>query len=174
MKEIEPTQNSAVAALLETPEMKSLPDSRAKQILAEFIVFHLTHPEVWKSFDRLCRYVLASGRTEYSSKAIFERLRWESEIEAKSKVGIAEGFSNDFTAYYARLFIVTYPDHSKFFAIRRLPSSTGKNIVGDIDLPAVVAANELDDVEESIQRILLSATKRPEDKSHPEQFEFQF
>jgi hypothetical protein len=63
--------------------------------------------------------VIASGQTNYSSKSIFERIRWHVEIETKSE---EVKLNNNFSAYYARLFHLAYPQHRGFFRNRRLVS----------------------------------------------------
>lgn len=78
----------------------------------EWWAFHKQNPHV---FDLLVKFtfdVIKRGYTNYSVNALFERIRWHTEIET----GSGEfKLSNNHRAYYARLFHHYYPDHAGFF-----------------------------------------------------------
>ena len=73
------------------------------------------NPEIWQEFKRIALKLIGKGVGRYSAKAIFEVIRYDKTIET----GV-EGFklNNNFTAYYARKFIETFPFHAGFFELR--------------------------------------------------------
>lgn len=87
------------------------------ETIAKFINYLEEHPQIWQQFEKFALKILASGQTKSSAKLIMERIRWEEEIENKN----AEfKISNNFTAYFARCFILKYPEHKGFFEFREL------------------------------------------------------
>lgn len=95
------------------------PKTRADQILREFRKFHEANPRVWELFKKFSIEASNSGRSHYSAKAIFERIRWHIEIETK---GSDLKLNNNYTAYYARLFHLDQPELDGFFRVRKLVS----------------------------------------------------
>ena len=118
------------------PELDfSAPDPRRRtrtdQILDAFAKFHSENPEVWALFQRFALNVISSGRANYSANAIFERIRWHTEIETNT----AEvKLSNNFRAYYARMFHLAHPLHDGFFRNRKLRSE--ESDASDTDVQA--------------------------------------
>ena len=96
-------------------------DSRADQIFKRFATFHKANPHVWTLF---CQFAndMREIRDRYSAKATFERVRWEIDFTITSETDVLK-MNNDFTAYYARMFLVTHPQAEKFFELRRRTSS---------------------------------------------------
>lgn len=82
-----------------------------------FDEFHEANPEVWDLFKKYTFEVLRAGHKHYSSKAIVERIRWHTDIETK---GGGFKVNNNFTQFYARLFMHTYPKHADFFRTRKV------------------------------------------------------
>jgi hypothetical protein len=75
------------------------------------------NPEIWKHFLRLAREAKAKGFKRYSSKGIFEIIRWETGVVANSGDGFK--INNNYTADYARKAMRMYPiEFSEFFTIR--------------------------------------------------------
>ena len=101
------------------PELKVKRETRTDQLLNAFAGFHHHNPGVWLLFQRFALDVISSGLTNYSSNAIFERIRWHIEIETKSD---EVKLNNNFRAYYARMFHLAYPQSEGFFRNRRLIS----------------------------------------------------
>jgi hypothetical protein len=93
--------------------------TRADQILTAFENFHKKNPDVWRLFKKFALQVVSTDRKYYSAKAIFERIRWHVEIENR---GDEVKLNNNFTAYYARLFHLAYPEYDGFFRNRKLIS----------------------------------------------------
>lgn len=106
-----------------------------------FLVYHKAKPEVWQHFERFALSVWESGRKKYGAKGIMERVRWHVEIESNNK----EDFKvqNNFTAYYARIFLIKYPEakEAEFFNIKELKGLSNGTTNGVIQ-PSVYNGNE--------------------------------
>lgn len=74
--------------------------------------WHKQNPHVWELFIDYTFQAIGSGRSHYSVNAIFERIRWHTDIESK---GDQFKISNNHRAYYARYFNHCYPEHEGFF-----------------------------------------------------------
>ena len=77
--------------------------------------WHKKNPEVWLKFEEYTLQAIASGRKHYSQWAIINRIRWNTEIETS---GGTFKISNDYIAFYARLFHARYPEHNGFFRLK--------------------------------------------------------
>jgi hypothetical protein len=80
-----------------------------------FLAYHNQHPEVWQAFERFALEA-AEVRGRYGAKGIMERVRWHTEITR------GEDFkaNNNFTAYYARIFVAKHPRFSGLFEFREI------------------------------------------------------
>jgi len=85
----------------------------------EFDKFHKENPEVWELFVKFTFDVINTGRRNYSVNAVFERIRWHTDIETTGK---PFKLSNNHRAYYARHFHEKYPDYDGFFRTKQLRS----------------------------------------------------
>ena len=88
-----------------------------KQIWWEY---HKRNPHIYDLFVRFTFDVIRRGHKHYSAKAVFERIRWHTDVETN---GDPFKLSNNNTAYYARLFHHDYPEHEGFFRMRELRST---------------------------------------------------
>jgi len=89
------------------------------RIQERFEAFDREHPEVFSLFRRAAESLRAQGRTRFGTAAIFERMRWFSDV------GAAESgyrLNNDFRSRLARKLIAECPDFEGFLEIRRLRS----------------------------------------------------
>lgn len=90
--------------------------TRHNEMQEQFDAFHASHPEVWDLFQRFAFEQIAKGFRNYSSKGIFERIRWEV---ARPEPDPADfKLNNNYTAFYARWFMAKYPEHTGFFRVR--------------------------------------------------------
>ena len=104
--------------------------TRADQIMEAFLTFYKENPAVWTLFQRFA--LEAAGlRDNYSANAIFERIRWHTDIETR---GEEVRLSNNFRAYYARLFHLAYPQHDGFFRIKKLRSEEASASEDDVQV----------------------------------------
>ena len=89
---------------------------------ANFKKHHKEHPEI---YDKFCKFAKQAARVKayYSAKAIFHRIRWETQIEEKkSEFKIDDGW----ISHYARKFMEDFPKYDGFFQIRHRENSYHK------------------------------------------------
>lgn len=96
-------------------------DTRFVEMQDEVQAFHKAHPAVWELFVRFTLERIKAGFLHYSVNAIFERIRWESDV-ATDEGGSTFKLNNNYRAFYARRFMRMYPEWSGFFRTREQPS----------------------------------------------------
>lgn len=79
--------------------------------------FHKQNPQVWELFEKFTFQAINRGFDNYSVNAIFERIRWHTDIET---TGDRFKINNNHRAYYARYFHHVYPRHDGFFRTREI------------------------------------------------------
>lgn len=79
--------------------------------------WHKQNPHVYELFKRFTFQAIRCGHKRCSAWLIVNRIRWETAIETS---GCDFKISNDFIAYYARLFMAHYPEHEGFFVTKRM------------------------------------------------------
>lgn len=79
------------------------------------------NPNIWEKFKKFTLEAIRSGKKNYSSKSIFERIRWETEITAKN---CSFKINNNYTSDYARKFMEKFPEYKGFFRTRTKKSET--------------------------------------------------
>ena len=111
-------------------------NDRREEMRAQAKAFHKQHPEVWRLFCRFTREKIDAGFKHYSVNAIFERIRWETDVpdaDGRSTFKL----NNNFRAFYARAFMRSYPEFSGFFRTREQTSkdapATGLPPLGPAD-----------------------------------------
>ena len=77
--------------------------------------WHQKNPQVWKKFEEYTFQAINAGRKKYSQWAIINRIRWNAEVETS---GGDFKISNDYIAFYARLFHVKHPEYKDFFSVK--------------------------------------------------------
>jgi hypothetical protein len=84
-----------------------------------FMQSFLQNPLVWRQFERYALDAIQTRR-KVGAKAVMERVRWETEIER------AEDFkvSNNWTAYYARIFALKHPAYRNYFDFKQVRGVT--------------------------------------------------
>lgn len=85
------------------------------QTVEMFRRYHAENPGVWKSFEAFTLFAIEKGK-KVGAKAVYERVRWESEIER----GDDFKANNNFCSYYARIFELKYPQHAGYFEKRKV------------------------------------------------------
>lgn len=78
--------------------------------------FHKENPQVYKLFEKFTFQVIDAGFENYSANAIFERIRWHTDIETR---GGGFKLSNNHRAYYARYFHDQNPYFDGFFRTKK-------------------------------------------------------
>lgn len=89
-----------------------------------FLEFHRQNPHVYILFERFAKQT-AKVSDHYSSKAVWERMRWHIQFETNEVLinpdtGNPIKLNNNFTAYYAREFMRQNPQHEGFFKTREV------------------------------------------------------
>jgi len=79
---------------------------RNDDLAKRFVAFHISSPETWEAYERLSLQAIAGGHHRLGVGAITEKLRWESATQCPS---------DNFRAFYARMFSSAHPEHKGFF-----------------------------------------------------------
>ena len=79
--------------------------------------WHKANPHVWQYFERFAFEAVNRKRKKISHWLIINRIRWETSI-----VTSGEDFkiSNDYIAFYARLWKAKHPEHKDLFNTKRM------------------------------------------------------
>ena len=89
----------------------------SQEIKRKWWAWHKANPHVYELFKRLTLEAIGRGHEHLSAWLIVNRIRWETSIETQ---GDDFKISNDFIAYYARLFMHEHPAHQGFFRTKAL------------------------------------------------------
>ena len=81
----------------------------------DMIEYHLENPEIFVAFEKFTLEAIKSGRTYFGSKAIIERVRWYTAVEAKKDTF---KINNNIAPFLSRLFEKKYPEYKGFFRKR--------------------------------------------------------
>lgn len=77
-----------------------------------FLKFHREHPQVYSLFCQITFQAMQKGLQNFGAGAIFEIIRWETDIVSSIKT---RTLCNTFRAYYARLFEMQHPTYKGYF-----------------------------------------------------------
>jgi hypothetical protein len=99
-----------------------------KSIRDRFIAFHKTNPDVYDLFEQFTNEAIASGMKKVGSKFVFERIRWELLVATKGAGYCVASkrllkLNNNFTPWYARLFMAKHRAHIGVFELRTTRST---------------------------------------------------
>jgi hypothetical protein len=83
---------------------------------AQFEAFHTSNPRVYELFKKFTFEVINKGHTRFSADAILHRIRWETQIDTYN--GETFKITNDYSAFYSRLFMSDYPNYSGLFQLK--------------------------------------------------------
>lgn len=76
---------------------------------------HAESPEIYEWFCRFTLEKIHKGAKHVGAKAVWERLRFESPVRED---GSPYKLNNNFTAFYARLFMQDHPQYAGIFETR--------------------------------------------------------
>ena len=79
--------------------------------------WHAANPHVYELFKHFTFEAIGKGHKRLSAWLVVNRIRWETTVETS---GDDFKLSNDFIAYYARLFMDDFPEHRGFFRTKPL------------------------------------------------------
>ena len=85
---------------------------------SDFQQYHADNPHIYRLFTRFAERALDAGFATYSSKSIFERLRWHMHFDSKDKDDFK--INNNYTSRYARMLMEDDPRFDGFFRTRGL------------------------------------------------------
>jgi hypothetical protein len=84
--------------------------TRKDEMREQAVAFHQQHPEVWKLFVKFTFDRINRGFKHYSARAIFHRIRWETD-QAKDVAENEFKIGNNHSPFYARAFMRSYPQY---------------------------------------------------------------
>jgi hypothetical protein len=79
--------------------------------------WHKENPHVYELFKKFTLQAIGRGHRKLSAWLIVNRIRWETSVETS---GGDFKISNDYIAYYARLFMVEHPEYNGFFCTKQM------------------------------------------------------
>lgn len=91
---------------------------------AQFLRFHLAHPEIYAELLRLSRRAKASGRRRLGIRMLWEVMRWNLTVvtgrrSGRRALGDDEFALNDhWPPFYARLLMSAHPELDGLFELR--------------------------------------------------------
>ena len=126
--------------------------TRADQIFAAFVVFHITNRHIYRLVEKFTFNRIYRGFKNYGIGAVIEAIRWHVDVPTESEDGLK--IRNDFRAYYARLFHVGHPEWKGFFRCRVLRSKNKPAFKHD--LPPQIDPDDLggDDLDDKLRDLL--------------------
>ena len=83
--------------------------------VARFQAYHEENPQVYQALRRFALEAVGKGHTRLSINLLFERVRWETTVEAKGAFKV----NNTYRAHYARLLMDQEPALAGVFETRR-------------------------------------------------------
>jgi len=98
--------------------LSDLPLFRAAEVPAgmeSFWKFHDENPAVYALLVRLTREAKDAGRKSVGIKALYERARWEFDLDTTTT---SPKLNNNYTPDYARLIMIRNPDLDGMFQLR--------------------------------------------------------
>ena len=91
--------------------------TRADQMRQDAEDFHARHPRVWRLFVEFTFQAIRAGHDHYSVGAIWERIRWETDMgDPHTRADFK--LNNNHRAFYSRRLMTMYPDRAGFFRTR--------------------------------------------------------
>ncbi len=91
--------------------------TRHAEMREQTIAYHKKYPEVWQLFCQFTFEQIKKGFKNYSVNAIFERIRWQTDVPDVSGESTFK-LNNNYRSFYSRAFMKEYPDHKTFFRTR--------------------------------------------------------
>tara|TARA_R110000787_G_scaffold104312_4_gene211137 strand:- start:901 stop:1209 length:309 start_codon:yes stop_codon:yes gene_type:complete len=83
----------------------------------KFWEWHKKNPLIWDYFEKFSLEAVSKGCNKISHWLIINRIRWEVYVVT---TGDDFKISNDYIAFYARLWRATHPEHKDLFSIKQM------------------------------------------------------
>ncbi len=108
--------------------MSARPRTRQDEIVIRLDAFAEANPNVEPLFDRLMIRAIERDpegprKKRWGARMIWEMIRWEVNIQTEPVDGTRIRLNDHFIAYYARAFLLKYPEHQGIFRLRPLKSA---------------------------------------------------
>ena len=132
--------------------------TRADQIFENFAKFHRANPEVWQKFKEFTQTLISAGRSNYSADAVCHRIRWHYATQSK---GEDFKINNNYTALYARMFMVQFPEHAGFFRLRHRQSEFRPERPDAIEGATSADVGIDDEITRKLKALLNAEVQRP-------------
>ena len=84
--------------------------------MKSFTDYDRENPHIWILFRSIALEYVYKGRPRISSKLIFEEIRWHYRKGATEHLKV----SNNYTAWYARKFLMEFPQYAGVFNLKPL------------------------------------------------------
>ncbi len=81
-----------------------------------FLVYHMSNKSLWELYESKAFELIKLGAKRLSSKGIFEKLREDADLK---KIGQFKA-PNEFTPFYARIFVFKYPQCRGLFEFKNV------------------------------------------------------
>jgi hypothetical protein len=91
--------------------------TRHDEIREQTIEYHKKYPQVWELFCAFTFEQIKKGFKNYSVSAIFERIRWQTDVPDVDGESTFK-LNNNYRSFYSRAFMKRYPQHGDFFRTR--------------------------------------------------------
>lgn len=92
--------------------------TRLDQVFESWIAFHRNNLQFWYAFERRTGE-MRKVRDTYSARTIIENARWDETMRTH---GEDVKINNNYTPFYARLYLAKYPEAKGFFQLKELTS----------------------------------------------------
>lgn len=89
------------------------------EVMERFAEYHIDNPHVYDLFVKYTFEAIDAGLEKISHWLIINRIRWETDVAASDRYTKFR-ISNNYIAYYARLFQSDYPEHAYIFNTKRM------------------------------------------------------
>lgn len=86
----------------------------------DFCQQHWEDPRIWKLFEKIALELIRSGAARIGAKQIFEIMRQKAGQSFSSKVTNSWKCNNIYTPFYARMFVLKYPQFKDRFEFRKM------------------------------------------------------
>ena len=83
--------------------------------LQRFFKYHEDNPSIYRTFVQMAKEMRMTGRTRYSSRSLFEVMRWHHDL---TTTGDWYKVNNTFISMYSRLAMAEHEELNDFFSIR--------------------------------------------------------
>lgn len=93
------------------------PQEKFKSKKQKWQAWHDQNPHIWSYFAMFTAEAVTAGRSKVSHWLIVNRIRWETSVVTK---GNDFKISNDFIAFYARLWNEKYPQYDYIFTTKKM------------------------------------------------------